>query len=56
MGISAARRPAVFDLVVMIGSVGGVESGAVALSGLPGDFPVPVVFCSMAARAPDPSR
>lgn len=47
-------RPPAFDVVVMIASLGGLESAATVLAGLPGDFPVPVVLLQHALRRDTP--
>jgi two-component system chemotaxis response regulator CheB len=39
-----------FDLVVVVGSLGGLESAAALLGGLPGDFPVPIILLQHGPR------
>jgi two-component system chemotaxis response regulator CheB len=39
-----------FDLVVVVGSLGGLESAVAVLSGLPGDFPVPIILLQHGPR------
>lgn len=48
--IRCGGRAAAFDLIVMIGSLGGLRSLVAVLSGLPGDFPVPILLLQHAKR------
>jgi two-component system chemotaxis response regulator CheB len=50
MTASDARSGEGFDLVVMIASLGGLQSVTSVLSGLPADFPVSVVLLQHGAR------
>lgn len=51
---SCGGRPAAFDVVVMIASLGGLQSAAAVLTDLPGDFPVPMVLLQHAVRRDAP--
>lgn len=53
-GTRYGERPAAFDLIVMISSLGGLRSVAATLRGLPGDFPVPIVLLQHAMRRQTP--
>jgi two-component system, chemotaxis family, protein-glutamate methylesterase/glutaminase len=44
VGIRTDQAGRGFDLIVMIASLGGIQSAATVLRGLPGDFPCPVVL------------
>jgi two-component system chemotaxis response regulator CheB len=48
-------RPAAFDLIVIIASLGGLQSISAVLAGLPGDFPIPVLVLhhSVPREAPE---
>lgn len=54
MAITSARPGAAFDLVVIIASLGGLQSAGVVLGGLPVDFPVPVVVLQHGSRREGP--
>jgi two-component system chemotaxis response regulator CheB len=51
---AAEARPSAFDLVVMVASLGGLQSASVVLAGLPGDFPVPILLLQHAVRRDSP--
>jgi chemotaxis response regulator CheB len=48
------RSPTAFDLIVMITSLGGLQSASAVLAGLPDNFPIPVLL--LAATLDSPRR
>lgn len=54
MAIKGGRPEAVFDLIVMIASLGGLRSVTAVLRGLPVDFPVPMIVLQHGARRDGP--
>lgn len=52
MTVERAQADAAFDLVVMVASLGGQRSAATVLTGLPGNFPVPIVVFQHGPRRP----